>query len=169
MEAEIEAFEPCDGLQFSQAVRFDLPGEGGELFTGGFLDIREDGTGGLLRGGDIVEVVESYSISVNLVKTELTVNAMFGEFAFTVNADKSLTDEFGRVWNPSEDYSIVDPTGVDSVLGDIDANGTVDFADFLILSSEFGSESEQSDLDGSGMVDFADFLILSANYQTVGT
>ena len=178
MQTQLESFEICEGLEFSSAVRFDLPGEGGEFFTGGFLEIGEDGRGGLLRGGDIVEVVENYDISVDPVKTELTVNTMFGdEMAFTVNADKTLTDEFGRIWTATADYSILDPDAVDQVVGeevgieagegvvgDIDGNGVVEFADFLILSNNFGQETDQGDLNGDGTVDFADFLLLADNF-----
>ena len=50
--------------------------------------------------------------------------------------------------------------------GDIDLNGDVEFADFLLISSSFGGEGHygQGDVDCSGNVDFADFLILSANF-----
>lgn len=163
MESQIDTFKPCVGLQFSGAVRFDLPGEGGELFTGGFLEIGEDGRGGLLRGGDIVEVVEGYDISVDLTGSELTVDAMFGEMVFAINPDKTLTDEFGRIWTPSEDYTVA-ADAVDEVLGDIDGNGVVEFADFLILSSNFGKETDQGDLNSDGRVDFADFLLLADNF-----
>lgn len=52
-------------------------------------------------------------------------------------------------------------------LGDLDGNGTVAFADFLILSANFGnvvSDHTKGDIDCSGNVAFADFLILSANF-----
>lgn len=51
--------------------------------------------------------------------------------------------------------------------GDVDENGTVEFADFLILSANFGNAvetHEQGDIDCNGSVEFADFLILSANF-----
>ena len=55
-----------------------------------------------------------------------------------------------------------------SIPGDADGNGIVEFADFLILSSNFGRADGvtrgDGDFDGSGVVDFADFLVLSANY-----
>lgn len=57
--------------------------------------------------------------------------------------------------------------------GDIDGNGTVEFADFLVLSNSFGQAVEPgtgADLDGNGEVAFADFLILSGNFgQTAAT
>lgn len=46
---------------------------------------------------------------------------------------------------------------------DFDRNGEVDFADFLILSQNFGTaaSSERGDLTGDGLVDFVDFLEFS--------
>ena len=56
--------------------------------------------------------------------------------------------------------------------GDLDGNGTVEFADFLILSGAFGQEvatCEEGDIDRNGTVDFTDFLTLSGNFgQSVG-
>lgn len=51
--------------------------------------------------------------------------------------------------------------------GDVDGNGKVEFADFLILSQNFGqdvSSRSEGDLDGNGKVEFADFLLLSQNF-----
>ena len=51
--------------------------------------------------------------------------------------------------------------------GDLDGDGNVAFADFLILSTHFGNLDRnyaQGNIDLSGGVDFADFLILSANF-----
>ena len=57
-------------------------------------------------------------------------------------------------------------------LGDIDGSGDVAFADFLILSQNFGqaaTDHTTGDIDCSGDVAFADFLVLSQNFgQTVG-
>lgn len=57
-------------------------------------------------------------------------------------------------------------SGPELIPGDVDGNGSVEFADFLLLSANFDSEGtrEQGDLDGDGIVAFADFLILSANF-----
>ena len=56
--------------------------------------------------------------------------------------------------------------------GDLDGNGTVEFADFLVLSNNFGNEVADhtlGDIDCNGSVEFADFLTLSANFgATVG-
>lgn len=51
--------------------------------------------------------------------------------------------------------------------GDLDADGKVAFADFLILSGNFGKSDvgyELGDIDVNGEVAFADFLTLSGNF-----
>ena len=175
IEEHTSSGSSCTGLRFAGAVRFDLPGEGGELFTGGFLEINEEGTGGILRGGDIVEVVLGYDISAEGAMVTLAVESQFGDaIEFTVNEDQTLTDSFGQQWSPSASYELIDDDGslvwsvdgepVDHVIGDIDLSGTVDFADFLILSNNFGTESSHGDLNDDGIVNFADFLLLSSNY-----
>lgn len=53
-----------------------------------------------------------------------------------------------------------------TVRGDADLNGTVDFADFLALSSHFGQVGgwANGDYSGNGTVEFEDFLLLSLNF-----
>lgn len=57
-------------------------------------------------------------------------------------------------------------------MGDLDGNGKVEFADFLVLSGNFGQavdDHTQGDIDCNGTVEFADFLALSGNFgQDVG-
>ena len=51
--------------------------------------------------------------------------------------------------------------------GDLNGNGDVAFADFLILSANFGLEGlgyHEGNIDLAGSVEFADFLVLSANF-----
>ena len=53
---------------------------------------------------------------------------------------------------------------------DFDANGTVDFSDFLLFVSKFGARQgderyeSQFDLDGDGEVGFGDFLIFAGSF-----
>lgn len=58
------------------------------------------------------------------------------------------------------------------IAGDLDGDGTVAFADFLTLSSNFGGENlsyQEGDVDCDGEVAFADFLALSGNFgQSAG-
>ena len=51
--------------------------------------------------------------------------------------------------------------------GDLDLNGKIEFADFLVLSTNFGKDDasyDEGDVDGDGLVAFADFLLLSTNF-----
>ena len=50
--------------------------------------------------------------------------------------------------------------------GDLDGNGDVAFADFLVLSANFGQQGGYADgnIDLTGEIAFADFLVLSANF-----
>ena len=54
-------------------------------------------------------------------------------------------------------------------IGDFNSDGTTDFADFLVLSTNFGNQVtdvSMGDANEDGFVTFADFLILSANFKT---
>ncbi len=62
-------------------------------------------------------------------------------------------------------------TAVEIPVGDLDLDGTVAFADFLVLSSNFGSAGggyADGDIDLDGTVAFADFLALSQNFGVSG-
>ncbi len=55
--------------------------------------------------------------------------------------------------------------------GDLDGDGEVAFADFLVLSSNFGEVVEsysEGDIDCNGVVEFPDFLVLSSNFGQAG-
>lgn len=55
---------------------------------------------------------------------------------------------------------------VQKLNGDHDFNNSVEFGDFLLVSTSFGESRNWSggDFNGNGLVDFADFLILSFNF-----
>lgn len=79
-------------------------------------------------------------------------------------------DDGLELWSLSVEEPLVPPV-VDppapQLDGDIDGNGKVEFADFLVLSRNFGQEvlgRENGDFDGNGIVDFSDFLKLSQNF-----
>ena len=57
-----------------------------------------------------------------------------------------------------------------TVAGDTDLDGDIDFADFLVVSTSFGTEGggwASGDYDGNGITEFADFLALSTNFTGV--
>jgi|GEM_PF-5803704 len=53
------------------------------------------------------------------------------------------------------------------ILGDLDGDGSVAFADFLAMSENFGATDqpyENGDIDCDGTIAFADFLVMSENF-----
>ena len=61
--------------------------------------------------------------------------------------------------------SVLEQTGL--LRGDLDGNGEVEFVDFLVMSTNFGTADVGyggGDLDCDGTVAFADFLTLSTNF-----
>ncbi len=47
---------------------------------------------------------------------------------------------------------------------DFDANGIVDFGDFILFAQAFGSNQSSFDLDGNGSVDFSDFILFAKRF-----
>ena len=47
---------------------------------------------------------------------------------------------------------------------DFDANGIVDFGDFILFAQAFGSNQSSFDLDGNGSVDFPDFILFAKRF-----
>ena len=66
------------------------------------------------------------------------------------------------------------PIAVQMPSSDIDGDGAITFADFLIFAGPFGSRRGQArydarcDLDGDGQIDFADFLIFANSFGPGG-
>ena len=65
-------------------------------------------------------------------------------------------------------FTTGDGSGGEILDGDLDGNGSVDFADFLALAGSFGSNVDPAgsgaDIDGDGTVGFGDFLLLAGNF-----
>ena len=47
---------------------------------------------------------------------------------------------------------------------DFDANGIVDFGDFILFAQAFGSNQSHFDLDGNKSVDFPDFILFAKRF-----
>gem|GEM_PF-4253119 len=100
---------------------------------------------------------------------ELIFNENSGSAELELSARGPGQDEFHLVGSPTG-LRLVAPDCL-SGIGDLDGSGDVAFADFLILSSNFGQPGglADGDLDCTGEVAFPDFLILSQNFgKTVG-
>lgn len=76
------------------------------------------------------------------------------------------------VWSLTADGTNLDLAIVRGIEGDANLDGRVDFADFLIVSHNFGEAADDGWLDGNfsgaGVTGFADFLDLSDNYGRTG-
>ena len=60
----------------------------------------------------------------------------------------------------------VSVSGFEEILqGDFNFDGNIDFADFLILADNFGTETSQGDYDFNGVVNLADFAQLKAAFS----
>lgn len=95
----------------------------------------------------------------------LTAEVRAGSFIdrFDLNNDEQLDSLDRDVWIRSI---------AGTLPGDVDLNKRVEFADFLVLSGQYGNDGGwgAGDLDGNGAVGFPDFLLLSANFgQTAAT
>ena len=81
----------------------------------------------------------------------------------TIGASAStVVNNLGDTATVKDDSITVEVVDYDA---DINGNGEIDFADFLILSGNFGETVSgglsDGDLDGNGEVDFTDFLMFS--------
>ena len=86
------------------------------------------------------------------------------EFTIVVSAATSAgqTDS-----DPADNSAFIDIAITDLLPGDIDADGSVNFRDFLILAESFGATAADrfdGDFDGDDDVDFFDFLVLARNF-----
>ena len=85
-----------------------------------------------------------------------------GDTGFDVNNDNMVNGEDVTTWLGLKSTA----DGKTFAPGDTDLNGSVEFADFLNLSGNFGQAGNWGDgnFDGANGVDFADFLALSGNF-----
>jgi len=90
----------------------------------------------------------------------------YGQSADFNNDSKLNSDDLDAACAVGRDIALFAKTNFGSPLGDINLDGEVRFDDFLVLSSNFGSEGGWSSGDATcdGQIAFADFLILSQNF-----
>ena len=80
---------------------------------------------------------------------------MEGEFSGSINI---LSNDPDRAMHTLTISGVVQPLSVEAK-SDFNRDGTIDFADFLLFVSAFGSSEAQYDIDRNGAVDFPDFLL----------
>jgi len=105
-------------------------------------------------GGDWLEVYTGIGTDTTAQLTLQLLGEDATEYDLTIAAGLQLAGELVDTCNPN-------------TMGDVDGSGDVAFADFLILSQNFGqaaADHTTGDIDCSGDVAFADFLILYQNF-----
>ena len=80
---------------------------------------------------------------------------MEGTFSGLINI---LSNDPDRATHTLTISGVVQPLSVEAK-SDFDGNGVIEFADFLLFVSAFGSSEAQYDIDRNGAVDFPDFLL----------
>jgi hypothetical protein len=100
--------------------------------------------------GDYNEDLDFNQLDLNIICRDGIIN---GNTAFDYNEDQEI--DIRDVNDFAFDHQ--------SLPGDMDFNGTVEFADFLVMSGNFAQPGtyETGDVTCNGKVDFPDFLILS--------
>ena len=161
-------------------VLFDLPTIAGDDQpadldnTGGFpLGVNDEiATVTLSLGAtgytiDFAHDEQNTSAQANAYTTELISyngpGVDLAQVEFTYSANSATGSNSGYVL----DNVLV--TGFEELLqGDFDLNGSLEFADFLILAANFGENTSDGDFDFSGTVDLADFVGFKAAFNATG-
>ena len=158
---ESEAFvafgsEPVSGPV--ELLTFTIAGTTGELSWGGYT----------IDEGEVGEFTGARVAQAGINFDEIIGSASF----FVANSADCNNDGFvnGSDLQCACGNGVIDDVLMQTGLlrGDLDANGGVEFADFLVLSTNFGNSDDveygNGDLDCDGTVAFADFLVLSTNF-----
>jgi len=133
----------------------------------------------LLKGHYVEDIDEGYEFRLDpLLVDGLGEPGDNGEFPFggqthpsgTLHPNVSLVMDWDqisvvRLVAGDDPATCTIPEG--GIAGDLDGGGDVAFADFLVLSQNFGATEvsySQGDIDCDGTVAFADFLVLSQNF-----
>ena len=144
------------GFAWTDAVRFDDPSFPRAFPTGRVSTFNAE--------GQLLDVLEVRDLPLRDA-SDPTSDDMFFAFVhhdgFSRLDFKVITDEEGGLL--SMDHLQV---GLAALAGDADRDGTVDFADFLKLSANFGEPGnwQAGDFNFDGYTTFRDFLLLANNF-----
>ena len=152
-----------DPTSFGVLFGFHDAGQDWSIFTGAGWDVRRfqnarftpnaDNASGVLTVFD-VQQGKDRTAEVSSQAGTLVVRGTSTERIFRVVGGSDLLDLPARI------------------PGDADGDGQVAFADFLLLSANFGKKDatpSEGDFNGDSEVNFADFLILSKNFGKKGS
>lgn len=130
---------------------------------GGML--RTSASGGVLTNDDPASPLAVVAIPPRHGVLELNGD---GSFHYVVDPSFFGTDTFW--YQAVEQGSPSPPTRVELLIsqpGDVNDDGQVDFADFVLLAAHFGQAGDwrAGDFDGDGRIAFQDFIIMASNYS----
>lgn len=124
-------------------------------------------TRGLHAVSEVVDIPKGETVTYHLTGSipAMHAGAIFGTArALVTVADADLSNNTA---SSAETVILPAKPRNDAFVADIDGNGEIAFADFLILSAHFGRQDasrDHGDLDEDGRVTLTDFLILSVNF-----
>ena len=116
----------------------------------------------LLIDGDRVEVLRAPNFRVEIPDVQ-----HYEEVVFVPTVTSLEGTRFSYSFTLSVDANIRRPS---SSVGDLDRNGAVNLADFVMFSQQFGQKpaaegyDQRPDLNGDGRIDFRDFLIFASHF-----
>lgn len=157
-----------DGVPHSlESVAFRFDGNVGESLQASDLKIRSKSNRGIAI--DSLMATMSWDLVTRTATWDLSAVEM-GYDAYTLELDgNDVFDEHNNKLDGGDGVN-GDSFRFDfgkPIAGDIDLDGIVAFADFIVLSENFGSTDAKwrdGDMDGDGAVSFIDFLMLSNSY-----
>jgi|GEM_PF-3395131 len=167
--------------QDSEPATFDVQVDGElQTFSVFSIDISANNAGGEITptvqgilGGEqqwLIEPQANGSLASYFQANEGDLAAPIDQILWNTGVASDPDNTFGNNIDNLVIFIADEPTCVPGN-GDIDGNGQVEFADFLIMSTNFGqaADSAGGDIDCNGTVEFADFLVLSNVFgQAVG-
>ncbi len=131
-------------------VHFDFRGfpEGAGRLV---LDVNPEISGEILNGDGLLDFEDINALAAAINSTDLR---------YDLDGDGTVG---------TSDHSLLITEVFQTLSGDANLDGSVDFADFVALADRFGGHGgwESGDFDANGLIDFTDFTLLAENFGTV--
>ena len=159
--------ENLGGLRFDSPRDLNIGGRGRDLAAAdvdgdGYVDLLNAYSLGRVEGRQLGWVRNETG---DRVSSPEQIDRLFAAIRTGSDSDEYDRNGDGHVNDVDADILIRDVIGTRR--GDSNLDGTVNFADFLTLSSKFGKQDARwsdGDFDGDGTVGFDDFLLLAAEF-----
>ena len=183
-----------DTVLDARNVQFDVDSLNLELGSNVFLDsLNEDGSlmetphmVNLLNADGEITISQAIDEALEAVLFERDLTILTASVVESIDGELSIQDRTGggvldnlnaggftirTRWEQAGEGANLILEMVRGIPGDANLDGSVDFADFLVLSTNFGEPTldwRDGTFSGGGVVQFADFLELANNFGTTG-